>query len=65
VKFNSFQNKQELEVLINEDLYLEDDSAAVQFDTRIMLKDWLKESKVQSDLAKRAIQLYDRITNQR
>lgn len=61
VKFNSFQNKKELEVLLNEDLYIEDDSSAVQFDTREVLKDWLSQSKVKDSLQAKTLNVYDKL----
>ena len=63
VKFNSFQNKQELEVLINEDLFIADESSAVAFDYRDMLLEWMSESKVSKDLSTRSLKLFDNLFN--
>lgn len=59
VKFNSFQTKQELEVLINEDLFIADDSASVEFDYREMLTSWCSETNVKPELSERALSLFD------
>lgn len=59
VKFNSFQTKHELEVLINEDIFIADNSAAAEFDYRDMLQDWLGETKVAPELGKKTLALFD------
>jgi len=58
-RLHSFKNKEELEVLINEDLFIGEDNAAIDFNYREVFVDWLTESKADKAAGQMALSLLD------
>lgn len=61
VKTNSFKSKEELQVLMTEDLLLDDDNFSAKFNYKEMLEKWMDSNKIQDSLKNQVSLAYERL----